>query len=457
MGSAGRNLSKTVDIAPRKVLLPCYSLGHTRSRNFYGQDAILDLIDQVLLPPETPTVAQATCFPTAFALCGKGGLGKSEIALEYVHSRKAKFDAIFWINSATSQKLDHGIRDIAPKLGLQSEAQIVLDGPEAARDAVKAWLANPVREIGTDPPVQSDVSWLIVFDNANEPEMLFDFWPMHGPGSILVTSRNPLAKEANFAKLSGIDVPHMPADVAGHLLQKMSLRESEPASLETCSSIAERLGGLPLAVVQMAYCIRTKHLSLAEFIEYYDHDAQRLQETPVPGLTKQQTLASIWNTESLPAPAAALLRVLSVLDGDVLYEDILTTGSTSVEFEDYLRERVAYFEAREALARSSLVTRNINLGFLTVHRLVRDVVRQKMSPAELRAAYDAAVTLMSAVWPFVDATDPNKADRLRKVQQYFPHIGTLRSVLKERSIHVLQPHIKLAALFNEATWSAPCP
>jgi len=69
-----------------------------------------------------------------------------------------------------------------------------------------------------------------------------------------------MLKQAGFAELSGIDLPPMATNDAGLLLQKRSLRESEPASLETCSLIAERLGGLPLAIMQMANIIRVRHL-----------------------------------------------------------------------------------------------------------------------------------------------------------------------------------------------------
>lgn len=46
------------------------------------------------------TVGEA---PIAFALYGMAGLGKTEIANEYVHSRKDKLSAIFWVQASTTQ------------------------------------------------------------------------------------------------------------------------------------------------------------------------------------------------------------------------------------------------------------------------------------------------------------------------------------------------------------------
>ena len=286
---------------------------------------------------------------------------------------------------------------------------------------MKAWLACPVRWLGVDPPEQqTNVKWLIVFDNADEPDLLADFWPLHSTGSILLTSRNPLAGHAYFTHLSGIELPPMAPEDVGRLLQKLFFREDEPNSLETCSLIAELFGGLPPAIMQMGCLILIKHLSLLEFVEYYNHDMRKFQESTVPGLTKQQTVASIWNIESLPPPAVALLHVLSVLDPDLIYEEILIAGANHVELENYPKAKTEYFEAREALIKSSLVTRNIELGFVKIHRLVQDVVRQKLGLQELRSVHNAAVTLVSAVWPFVDESNLNEVKRLHRVQRFFP-------------------------------------
>ncbi|TGJ81382.1 hypothetical protein E0Z10_g7386 [Xylaria hypoxylon] len=240
---------------------------------------------------------------------------------------------------------------------------------------------------------------------------------------------------------------------AGRLLQKTSNRESDPGSFDTCVSIAERLGGLPLAIAQMAHQIRHKHLSLTEFVEYYDHDTRKFQEASIPGLTKQQTVTSIWNIESLPPPAVSLLRVLSVLDSDATYKDVLTTSTSKVVLEHYPKTKVDYFEARETLIKSSLVTRNIELGFLTIHRLVQEVVRHQLETGELRAVYNAAVVLVSDVWPFSDEMNPNRADRLHKVQRHFPQVTMFKSVLEHEEVGKLKPEVAVAALFNEASWS----
>ena len=58
-----------------------------------------------------------------FALCGLGGLGKTEIALEFVLQHKDDYDAIFWVHADTVAKLNECYNDISIKLGLQDPSE----------------------------------------------------------------------------------------------------------------------------------------------------------------------------------------------------------------------------------------------------------------------------------------------------------------------------------------------
>jgi len=109
-------------------------------------------------------------------------------------------------------------------------------------------------------------------------------------------------------------------------------------------------------------------------------------------------------------------------------------------------------DARKELIQSSLIMRNIDLGFVKIHRLVQDVVRQQFSIDDLRAVLDAAVVLVSAIWPFFDESNELGAARLRQVQQYLPHAARFRDLVSEKNPDVLKPGIGIAGLFNEAAW-----
>jgi hypothetical protein len=387
----------------------------------------------------------------SFILCGLGGIGKTEIAIEYLHSRKESFQAIFWVSADTPEKLAAGYSEIARALGLE-EADGNNDSV-ATRKKVKNWMANPIiRKTGDiDSPTQK-ASWLLILDNADGPEILDDYWPVNGIGSVLATSRNPIAKEGLYGRKS-VDVSPLLDDDAISLLLKLTSHEKDKNSLQLSKKIVQTLGGLPLAIVQMSAIIRYGHHTLQDFLESYEEDAKKLQETMIPGLTYGQTVASVWALEKLPAPAVALLRVLSLLDPDGIPEAILFEGADKVDLDGYPQTKSAYFDARDKLIQSSLITRNSDIDEIRIHRLVQDVVRQKMGPTDLQAVFNPVIVLLSAVWSFVRLDNRNLVTRRRICETYYPQIARLKCLFEKTLLSgELKPCIETAALFNEAAW-----
>ncbi|KAF2758785.1 hypothetical protein EJ05DRAFT_538089 [Pseudovirgaria hyperparasitica] len=444
-----------------EISLPRFMPEHVRNRGFYGRKDVLRQIDQVFLRDEESPDGAAT--PSshagdppeelkAFVICGIEGSGKTEIANEYMHSRRTRFDAVFWVDGATTQTLNTGFHDMADELGL--EADNSLEGSVITREIVKDWLSNPRGKVAKEPQKRdSDITWLLVFDNADDPDIIHDFWPTGRAGSVLVTRRYPFAKEGAFGRFAGLDLPPLPVEEAGRFLQMLSQREEEEGSLDTCRKIVTNLGCLPATVVLIGYEIRSTQLTLKENEEYFRGHAKYFHEVVVPDLTEPRPVAATSNIDSLSDPAYALLRVLSVLDADKVPEEILTTGGPMLDLEHYPRTNIDYVEAREELIESSRIVHNVKPAFVRIHRRVQYVVGCKMSIEELQAVYDAGVTLVTSVWPFANSSNLNQVDRLRKVQKYLPHLYRLRGLIEQQyTLAALQPHIGVSALFNEASW-----
>ncbi len=113
------------------------------------------------------------CKPKSYVLCGMGGIGKTEIAIEYLYSRRSQFDDVFWIYADAKRKLAAQFSTIAKELRIEAAS----DGmdEESARDVVHEWLAAPTSygsKNGKSEKVKA--TWLIIFDNADEPDTLYD-------------------------------------------------------------------------------------------------------------------------------------------------------------------------------------------------------------------------------------------------------------------------------------------
>jgi hypothetical protein len=130
--------------------------------------------------------------PRSFALCGFGGLGKTQIATRYAFAREKDFDAIFWIQADEVGKLYKSFHDIAKALGLVDEGD--QSDMVVSRDKVLQLLFNPRKQqpAAANPAGETKFTkWLMVFDNADNIDLMTEFWPSTSYGSIPVTSRDP--------------------------------------------------------------------------------------------------------------------------------------------------------------------------------------------------------------------------------------------------------------------------
>jgi len=87
--------------------LPCSILPVARNRRFFGRREILAEIDDYLQPCKTSNGLRS------MAIYGLGGVGKTQIALEYAYSKKDELDAILWIPAENILALQQGFTKVA--------------------------------------------------------------------------------------------------------------------------------------------------------------------------------------------------------------------------------------------------------------------------------------------------------------------------------------------------------
>jgi len=91
--------------------------------SFCGRDSVLELIRKELLPPKTKVVSSVDTGLRQFALCGLGGIGKTEIAKEFALRYKDCFDAVFWVRADETSKLNQSYQQISLELGLEDPSE----------------------------------------------------------------------------------------------------------------------------------------------------------------------------------------------------------------------------------------------------------------------------------------------------------------------------------------------
>lgn len=430
----------------------------TKNKDFCGRQSYLDQIKTVFFnaaPSSHDSAASEAESPRTFAICGPGGMGKTQLATQFVYEYRDSFDAIFWVHADKAAKVAEDFGRIASHLQLVNEQSPDARDPVVIRDLVKGWLVNPVKTFNTsDDEVTTLASWLIIFDNVDEPDELEDYWPLDGAGCVLFTSRDPYTKNSQYLARNGEELLPLEKAEASQLLGRLTRKKDD------ASAVVDMLGGLPLAMTQIAAVIVKQGSSFADFVLAYKEeeghrtlfeDANHLKKSRKLGY--EHTLASVWALESLKH-GSVILDTISFLDPDGIHEKILISYPHVVQVKDFPRTATTYQKARQELFQSSLVSKDQQGERLIIHRLLQDTARSKMSTERYRAMHATALSLVASIWPFETFGYRHGVARWRVCEELFPHIARL----KDLALYV-QPAMgsswddfRFVRLMNEAGW-----
>ncbi|MET8781707.1 FxSxx-COOH system tetratricopeptide repeat protein [Streptomyces sp. NPDC049097] len=177
------------------------------------------------------------------ALHGMSGVGKTQLAAEYVYRFGSEYDVVWWVNAEKRVSYRRYLAELAPKLGLAT-GQEYGERLRAVRDSLRRG----------DPYAR----WLLVLDGADEPDQIWDLVPT-GPGHVLITTRNPEWTEHN-SRLLEVPVYERYESVA--FIRRRAPRLSEADA----DQLAEALEDLPLLLDQTAGWLNDSDLSVDDYI-----------------------------------------------------------------------------------------------------------------------------------------------------------------------------------------------
>ncbi|MEA5449603.1 tetratricopeptide repeat protein [Leptolyngbya sp. CCNP1308] len=146
---------------------PPWLVPYGRNPYFTGRDQVLATLHQQLRDRQTAAISQTQ------AISGLGGIGKTQTAVEYAYRYRDDYRYVFWVGADTELELTTGYVAIAQTLNLPLKDA---ENQDETVQSVRVWLS---REEG----------WLLIFDNADQPELVQPFLPREIKGHILVTSR----------------------------------------------------------------------------------------------------------------------------------------------------------------------------------------------------------------------------------------------------------------------------
>ncbi|MFC1415308.1 FxSxx-COOH system tetratricopeptide repeat protein [Streptacidiphilus cavernicola] len=354
---------------------------NVRLRNpaFTGRSVILEnLRDQ--LRGGSPAVV----LPTPTTLYGLGGVGKTQVALEYAHRFMADYDLVWWVESEQSDQVMLSLAELAAKLQLRV-GDNVAEAAEAAREALRQ---------GT----RTD-RWLLIFDNADKPSEIARFLP-GGPGHVLITSRNP-AWTAQ-AKPLPVDVFTRNESIE-HLR-----RRSTGLSRADADQVAEAVGDLPLAVEIAAAWLETTGTPVSAYIAELQREAVKaLTTTQIETQDYPQRFSATWNVsiarlrEQSPA-ANRLLQLCAYFSADPVALSLIYNEQMAkflVAYDSDLTEEVMLGKVVRAVTRYGLAKVDTNSQTFQVHRMVQAVIRSELDHERQEVTKHEVHQILSAARP----------------------------------------------------------
>jgi len=416
------------------VKLPCYLLRqYSKAGACFGREDVLDMLDKTLLPTKADQQEELPELKS-FAICGLGGLGKTQIAVEFALTRKTHFDAIFFVYADSEMKIAESFNMIAQELGLAEKAQT--DNSVVNRDRVVQWLNLPLkykRDQHTEDIVLSPeyyANYLLIFDNADEPEILSEYWPLTGTGSVLVTSRDPLTKSRLYSN-DGIDLDPIREEDAADLLASLTGHDKSTDRDDALQTV-QRLGCLPLALHQVSGLILRKNLSFHEFLTLYQkptfqQDVHKFRERGFRN-NYERMLFDVWTYDNLKPEGICLLECCALLDPDRIPESIFL-ADTTVLVDNFPHGLEAYETARTDLFKSSLVKRLQGNEALSIHRVLQDAVRGRMTDSHFCKVFLSVMNMLIAVWPIQELGFMFKPELWSTYAMLLPHIDHLLKML----------------------------
>ncbi|MGW2832037.1 FxSxx-COOH system tetratricopeptide repeat protein [Streptomyces sp. NPDC001286] len=353
------------------------------------------------------------------ALYGMSGVGKTQLAAEYVYRFSSEYDVVWWINAEKRVSYRRQLAELAPKLGLSTGAEYG-ERLRAVRDALRR--GEPFSR------------WLLILDGADDPDQIWDLVPT-GPGHVLITSRNPQWGEHNSQLMQ---VPVYARDESVAFIRRRAPRLSEPDA----DQLAEALEDLPLLLDQTAGWLNDSDLSVEDYIALLeggiDQDVVKVSaDFPVAFQTAWSILLNKLR-ETVPesvdllrlctffAPGFVPVRLLKDMPHDDLPEQLTGLLEDPLLWNRAINQLRQYSVVRLESHESTGEPGSTSGESLYLHRMVHQIVRNDMPEQERREFIEVVRRALAAADPG-RATDTRLWDTYAELVPHLKHADVLKS------------------------------
>ncbi|WP_281177952.1 FxSxx-COOH system tetratricopeptide repeat protein [Actinospica robiniae] len=397
------DLDLTVDtlFGPREQTVGPAIWGNVPNRNsaFTGRAEMLVQLERRLRTDSVTAVLPQ-------ALHGMGGVGKSQIAIEYAYRHRDEYELVWWIPSEQPGQILASLSELGEHLGHEPGLEI------------GASIAQVQTALRSGVPY---AKWLLVFDNAETLEAVRPYIPESGSGKVLVTSRN--AAWGQVAQSLEIDVFTREESI------ELLLRRNHEASDADADRLALALGDLPLAVEHASAWCATTRTPLADYLALVEEKLEEMA-TLVAEPGYELPVAAAWGValdrlrvDNLPA--LRLLQVCSFFAPEPISQELFTCPRVNPripELDEVLQDSDRLPPLLRDIQNFGLARIDHRTNTIQLHRLVKAVLIAWMAPDRRSQMEHGAHMLLAGGNP----GRPDKRALWERYQELGPHVTASR-------------------------------
>ncbi len=386
----------------------CWLVPFQRNPQFVGRTLEIDRINAMLS-------CKTRC--DRAAIVGLGGVGKTQIALEFAYQLREKQPdcSVFWIPVTSTESMLKAYVDIGQ--------QLQIPNIEHEQEDVQKLIQRRLSQ-------ESSGKWLLVFDNADDIDIWtsksgsatgstrrIDYLPKSKHGSILFTTRNQQAA-VKLAGTNVLSVDKMDDVLAKRLLEKSLIHQDLLSDSGDTIKLLQLLTFLPLAIVQASAYINENGITIPTYVALLQDTEQNIidilsEEFEDEGRYEdiKNPIATTWlisfdQIRRRDPLAAEYLSFMACVDSKDIPRSLLPPAQSLKKAVGALGTLTAY----------SFITEGAEGQSFNVHRLVHLATRNWLrDQGSLGACCQKTINRLAEVFP----NDDHENRRLWR--SYLPH------------------------------------
>ena len=433
-------------IPPVRPLPPKSLMTLRPNPHFVGREDQLRQLETHLRAGSPTAIGQVA------AATGLGGIGKTQLAVEYGHRYGPRYPGgVFWLDMEDEEAIASQVAACGGPQGMDLPAFDALSLEEQVARVKKEWEKATPR--------------LVVFDNVDDSRVVDEWRPVTGGCRVLITSRR--TKWPSTLGLAQVQLDTLPRDKATELLCKGRPEAlGDEGEAGAADAICETLGDLPLAVALAgAYLETYKHdVKLKQYLKQLR--AQPVLENPAlvdfvqdPSPTEHvQNVAATFEVSykrldpdgETDLLAMRLFHLASYFAPVSIRRELLVSAAGLDPGVDEERRLAA--DAVDRLAGLGLIDEEAE-GRLLLHRLLAEFARHNPAPGQ--SGEEAWTAIADSVQRF--ASRENRSGLPTDLARELPHLLRLTTEAGRRHLpgtalllSTLGYHLRVVGWFRQA-------